>query len=312
MDLNSLYGQLLGQAGSNTAQRDQLIMGLLNGSNGGPGASTTISGLEGLFNTSDPLQPAALASLRQEAQSGLPQRYNQAFGNIMTSLQQRGMAGSGDRPANEGQIAGGLAPLQSELANAQSQAGAQTELANQQQILQSLLANRGLAAQGVGMANSLIGNIGNIYNPQPYFTNALNTAGTQIGAYGAQTGAFSPAIQAATGLGNLQPTSFKNILIASLLGAGGKALSDPNTLRSIISAIGGIFGGGGRVLGGGNGTDTPSVGNQVPLGPWDPSQSNDPWGPILDLLGGGGTDPFGGLNGGSAPVPAPGQINFPL
>lgn len=171
-------------------------------------------------NTAEGLSPEAMTALQRESTAGLQDRYNTAASSLRTQLLQRGMYG-GAVPANPGALLDSFGPLQSSLAQAQSKAGADAILANEQQKQASLLANRQLAANAVGMSTNI--------------TNSANAA--NLGAYNAGTNELNSVLSAVGTMGELEPTSMRNVILASLIGSGSKLLSDPKAMKSILDGI---------------------------------------------------------------------------
>lgn len=186
-----------------------------------PSINQTVQGFLDRSNDSTGLTDTAKTALTGEATAGLQSRYENAAQNLRTTLLQRGMYG-GAMPANAGELLRNFGPLQSSLADAQSAAGRQTILADEQAKRESLLANRNAAAAAVGMGT-------NIWADQNKANLDSFTAGSQ---------SIDEAIKAAGLAGDLEKTSTKNIITASLLGAGSKILTDPKMLTTIGHALG--------------------------------------------------------------------------
>lgn len=195
--------------------------------------SPTIDKAMGLFDTG--LDPSVMTALEGEAMSGVQKRYDQAASNLRTTLLQRGAYG-GQLPVDSGAVLRGFGPLESDMAQATSAAGRQAVLANQNALLQ----NRQLALNALGM-------------------------GTQIDLsnYNAKAQSLDELLKSAQELGNLESTSTKNIIMASLLGAGTKALSDPKNFAKMVTmaksglshipGLSGVFGASAAPVAGGAG-----------------------------------------------------------
>lgn len=160
--------------------------------------------LNGMYaNANTGLSPEAKTALTRESTTGLQDRYNGAASNLRTQLLQRGMYG-GALPANPGALLRGFGPLQSDLANAQSKAGADTIIADESEK--------------------------DVHRNQ-----ALTAAGIDVNMTGAKN---NQKLNAAQILAGLETTPMKNILMASLLGTGIGALTDPNVIKTIGSFFG--------------------------------------------------------------------------
>lgn len=233
---------------TDAATRNAAISALL------PGQQSTIQQLEGLAGTSDPYSPQALAALNLQNQAGIPQQYNQSAQTLATSLLQSG-ADNGVVPGSASQIINAYSPLMAARNNAMSQGNANTIMANENQKLQSLMANNQTASQAVGMGVNLNNSIGNIYNPNTDMSTAVSGLNTGISGFNAGSQGLSTTAGLGGSLASLEPTSFQNMLLAAALSTGSNLLSNPGNLSSLI----GLITGGSSTVGGAN--STPNAGN---------------------------------------------------
>lgn len=231
------------------AKRDQYINGLY------PGMKDTLDYFMANKDKAEGLSPEGRSALRLQLNEGIPERFNQAAQSMNTELLRRG-ADTGQMPGSQGDIVRGFAPLYAARAGEYSKANRDVILQDEQQKLQSLLANRQLASQAVGQGTGLTGTLGQIYNPNADYNTGLGGLNAGIGGFGAGTQGLGVASGLAGGLADLEPTSFRNLLLASLLSAGSNGLGDilsgaaggAGGVGGIISALGRIFGG---IFGGG-------------------------------------------------------------
>lgn len=262
--------------------------------------------LQGFYdraNTSDAMSPTAQAAMRNSASQDITNQYNGAASNLKTELLRRGAIGGGDLPGSVGDIVRGFGPLESGRATALAQSNRDIDLTAEQQRLSSLMQNRQLASSAVGMGSNLMSSLGQIYDPSS-FLNASNQAtgqrmnqaqiygsaydptaymaglngmnNSELGAFNAGTGLFNSAGGMGGTLGELEPNSFRNILLASLISSGGKAIPWDK-----------IFSGAGKILGGITNTGSGGGGTSTGTGPGE-------WPPI---------DTYGGTGGFSNPFP---------
>lgn len=245
------FGQMGRLGDQSAAQRDRFINELY------PGIRDTISSFMANKDKAEGLSPEGKAALRQQLNEGIPDRFNQAAQALSTDLLRRG-ADTGQMPGSTGDIVRGYAPLYAARAGEYSKANRDVVLQDEAQKLQSLLANRQLASNAVGQGTGLTATLGSIYNPNQYYNTGLGGLQAGISGFGAGTQGLGVGAGLAGGLADLEPTSFKNILLASLLGTsvGGLTtiLSNPAKIADaakkvgmsvvdFIAFLGSIFGG---------------------------------------------------------------------
>lgn len=241
----------MGTLGDQAAgRRDAFIDGLY------PGIKDTLEYFMANRDKAEGLSPEGRAALRQQLNEGIPERFNQAAQGLSTELLRRG-ADTGQMPGSTGDIVRGYAPLYAARAGEYSKANRDVVLEDERQKLASLLANRQLASSAIGQGTALTSTLGNIYNPSNYYNTGLGGLQAGISGFGAGTQGLGVGAGLAGGLADLEPTSFRNLLLASLLGSGSSALGDilsgagggAGGIGGLIGVLGKIFGG---IFGGGN------------------------------------------------------------
>lgn len=229
---------------NNANARDGMVSRLLDGGEGAPGAMHYLTDALARRNEATGLSPQALSALRTNATSNLNAGFQSAAQAARSDLIRRGAYGGGKMPGSEGDIIRSMTPLYGALETARGQANRDVILADEQARIQSLLGNRQAAENASNMMMGGIGQFGQIYNPTPYLGAAENTVGNMTNLYTAPTAWSGQAINAAGGLADMEPGSFKNILLTSLLsslgpnGQGGSGLMDwINMGRDIYNQI---------------------------------------------------------------------------
>lgn len=209
-----------------------------------PGIESAI----GTMNQATGLSPEAMQALRMNAIEGPERAYQGQVEQLKTALAQRGAAGGGALPGDAGAMIRGYAPLMQGRDATRSNLLANTILADEQRKFETLGLNRQTALGAMNTGAGLATGFANAFNPSTLFganEGALSGLGATIGQ---RTGAGFQGLNTAsnllgTGMEN-QPTSFKNLLLASLLGTGGNILSDPSNWSKIGDFFKGLLGGG--------------------------------------------------------------------
>ncbi len=222
------------------------------------------------MNQSTGLSPEAMQALRLNAIEGPERAYQGQVEALKTQLGQRGAYGGGALPGDAGALVRGYAPLMQGRDAQRSNLLANTILADEQRKFDTLGLNRQTALGAMNTGAGLAGSLASAYNPSSLFganEAALSGLGNTLAS---RTNAGFQGLNTAAGIGGTlsdnQPTSFKNLLLASLLGTGGNILSDPNNWSKIGDFFGGLFGGG-------SGTPTQTAGNNLPI-PTNPFPTN--------------------------------------
>lgn len=203
------------------------------------------------MNQSTGLSPEAMAALRLNATEKPENDYQQQVQQLKTELAQRGAFGQ-NMPGASDEIIRGYSPLLSARDSTRSQLLANTILADEQRKLDTLKLNRDTASSFFNTAAGLTTGLKNAYSPAPWL-NANDSALTNILAgITAQNNAGFQGMTQATNLmrilQDMQPGSFRNTLLASILGttadAIGTASNRPGFWSGVWNAVRGIFGGG--------------------------------------------------------------------
>lgn len=285
------FKSLLGYMSNRTAAADSQATGLFNGSN--PQAAPYMTAIH---NADQGLSPQAMASLRTQATSGITDQFNSAAQAMNTQLLRRGAVGQAQLPGSGGDISRAYQPLYSAMEAQKTKANTDMILANEEQKQKNL-------ALGIQGANSLYGNATSLFN--------------------AGTGALGQAGGVSNALANIEPASFRNLLLTSLLsgalGGGGGAGS-----KSAGGLLGGLLSGGGtngtgkfgvvgdaigKLLGNdGNTPPTPGTvdaGNNTITDPAASGVDGNGFGDILSgLIPGIAAGALPGLLGGDSSLPA--------
>lgn len=260
--LDPLYDRTVGMLDSlsnrfndMTSRQDQLVQ-QLSGKYLDP-----LMDIIGRMNTSEGLSPDALSAMRSEATSNIPAQYEAAARALRTQLLQRGAIGSADMPASEGDIIRNFAPLEQARLEAVSGANRQTIMADEMEKKRTLDLNRSRGQDAASQLMQGVGQLADIYNPLPYGQLAQNAQTGALNAFGAQNVPISQMLTAGGTLADMEPGSFKNILLASLLsnlGGGGGGILDSILGRgdndgSLLNTIINIFRGDRKTTNGGGG-----------------------------------------------------------
>ncbi len=135
--------------------------------------------------------------------------------------------------------------------------------------------------------SNLTNMFGSIYSPQPYLNSTAEAQNAVNSSYTAPSVYSNQALSATQGLADLEPGSFKNMLLAAILGTGANAGSGAlsQAVPTITDIIKKIFGSGS----GGNGATTttptvPTVPTTSTTPPWNPGDSQYPGFTTSNLL----------------------------
>lgn len=182
-----------------------------------PELQAALSRQLGAFDESTGLSAAGQAALGRQLESGIPERFRQSQSALQTALLRSGAAGAaGGRPADSSAVVRGLAPLLGARDQALEAAQTQGILANENQMLQTLLANRGFASNALGgglnyaanAANTRANTLGNalsfLNNDRTRQANLVNSGTNLLSALAGATDptALLSGSLAARGLGN--------------------------------------------------------------------------------------------------------------
>jgi hypothetical protein len=184
-----------------------------------------LEGIIGRSNVAEGFSPETLSALRSEATSTIPKQYEDAARQMRLQLLRSGAIGAGELPGDAGAILQAMGPLDQARAEAVAGANRQNIIGNEQEMKRTLDLNRQRGQEAISQLMSGTGMLADIYNPQPYATLAQNAQAGALNTFNAQGGALQQSLQAATGLADMEPGSFKNILLSSLLGNAGGILS---------------------------------------------------------------------------------------
>ena len=229
----------IAQQKNTAAQRDQLIDLLTSGRDGSPGFLAPLQTFLANANKAEGLPPDVLSALRSEATSGINRQYEGAAQGLRTDLLRRGAFG-GDTPASSGDILRGFGPLSAARADATSAANRNVILANEEMKQRQLERNQQNALSAAQQMLGGIGTFGNIYDPIPYASAGNAALGTAVNAYSAGQPFLNSSITAAGGIADLEPGSFKNILLTNLLANSG-GIYDAATGKPAGTTGGGVI-----------------------------------------------------------------------
>ena len=226
----------------------------------------------GTMNQATGLSPEAMAALRVNAIESPERAYQGQVEQLKTQLGQRGAFGGGALPGDAGAMIRGYAPLMQGRDATRSNLLANTILSDEQRKFDTLGLNRQTALGAMNTGAGLASSLANAYNPSALFGANEGALSGLLSTLGARTNSGFQGLNAAGGFANTleqaQPTSFKNLLLASLLGTGGNILSDPDNWSKIGDFFSGLFGGGN------NNSSTPTQNpGQLPI-PGNPFPTN--------------------------------------
>lgn len=184
----------------------------------------------GTMNDASGLSPEAMAALRGQAIEGTQRDYQGQVSELKTALAGRGAYGGGSTPGDFNAILGGYAPLMASRDASRSSLLSNAILSNEQRKFDTLNLNRQTALSAMNTGAGLASSMANAYNPTPLFganegalAGLLNTvnSGTASGFQGLNTAGNLAGV-----LGESQPTSFKNMLLAALAGTAADAVGE--------------------------------------------------------------------------------------
>jgi hypothetical protein len=268
-------------AAEQTFNRRDMLTDLLTGK-----VNAGIDSAIGTMNQDTGLSPEAQAALRVNAIEGPERAYQGQAEQLKSVLGARGAYGGGALPGSAGDLVRGYGPLMANRDASRSNLLSQAILSNEQRKFDTLGLNRQTALGAMSTGAGLAGSLASAYNPASLFSaneGALSGLGATVNQ---RIGAGFQGLNTASGLLQTgfenEPTSFKNLLLASLLGTGGNTLSDPSNWSKIGNFFKDLFGGGNSNIP----TQTPG---QLPI-PTNPFPTNPS--PGMPTGGVTGTPPY--------------------
>ena len=136
-----------------------------------------------LLNKRDPISEAGKAAMNRDLEGGIQQDFDQADKALRVELQRRGAVG-GSLPGSRGDIVRGFGPLIAGREQAMGQARRDVVLADEEQQLKSLLANRQTASNALSSGSNLLGQVATATSPNAMLSGQLQSAQNELGAGG--------------------------------------------------------------------------------------------------------------------------------
>jgi hypothetical protein len=134
-----------------------------------------------LLNKRDPISEAGKAAMNRDLEGGIQQDFDQADKALRVELQRRGAVG-GSLPGSRGDIVRGFGPLIAGREQAMGQARRDVVLADEEQQLRSLLANRQTASNALSSGSNLLGQVATATSPNALLSGQLQSAQNELGA----------------------------------------------------------------------------------------------------------------------------------
>lgn len=217
----------------------------------------------GTMNEATGLSPEAMAALRLQATEQPERDYQQQVEQLKTQLAGRGAFGGGAMPGDAGAMIRGYAPLMSARDSTRASLLSNAILANEQRKFDTLGLNRQTALGAMGTGAGLTSSLAGAYNPASLFGANESALGGILNTINSGTASGFQGLNTATGAANvlqeMQPGSFRNTLLASLLSTGGNILTQPGVLNAIGRGLGGLLNIGGNNNNSNTNTNSPGV-----------------------------------------------------